>query len=57
MKKVVYRERIFIDRYSCIDKPITRYYISSWVVGGLTYFKENQFNIFCVATEDILNID
>lgn len=55
--KVTYKERIFLDRYRCIDKTMTRNFVHSWIVGGLTYFKENQFNVFTVATEDIIAIE
>lgn len=57
MKKVTYMERTYLDKYRCIDKPVTRYYIYSWIVGGLTYFKQNQYNTFSVPTEDIISIE
>ena len=57
MKKVTYNERYFIDKYTCIDKPVTRYFVSSWSNGGLTYFKANEFNVFCVDTDMIINIE
>lgn len=57
MKKVTYKERIFLDKYKCIDNIKTRYFVYSWVVGGLTYFKQNQFNVFTIANEDIISIE
>ena len=57
MKKVTYNERHFLDKYRCIDKPVTRYFVSSWSQGELTYFKANEFNVFCVETEKIINIE
>lgn len=42
--KVVYRERNFIDRYTCRDYTRTLYANSMFQQGGLTYFKVNEFN-------------
>lgn len=55
--KVIYNERCYIDKFRCIDKAITRHFVNSWEVGGLTYFKANEFNIFTVATSDIISIE
>ena len=55
--KVIYKQRRALDKYRCIDTAVQRYFIYSWVVGGLTYFKENEFNIFSIATEDIISIE
>ena len=55
--KVIYKQRRFLDKYRCIDTVAQRYFIYSWVVGALTYFKENEFNTFSVATEDIISIE
>lgn len=41
--KVTYTERTFIDKYKCIDRPVTRSFDTCWKVGGLTYFKLGQF--------------
>ena len=54
--QVTYKERIMIDMYRCIDREITRYFDKSWQVGGLTYFKQGQFNIFSVDTDFIISI-
>lgn len=54
--QVTYKERKMIDRYSCIDREVTRYFDTSWQVGGLTYFKQGQFNIFSVDTDFIISI-
>lgn len=54
--KVTYRERNFIDKYRCIDRPITRNFNTRWEVGGLIYFKLGQFTIFSIAKEDIISI-
>ena len=52
MKQVVYRERVF----KCIDFDRVRAFDTKWEVGGLTYFKHNQFTIFTIATADIIEI-
>lgn len=57
MNKVTYKERTYIDRYTCIDTIKTRYFVNSWVVGGLTYFRQNQYNIFSIDTDLIINIE
>ncbi len=57
MKKVKYRQRRFIDKYTCTDKIVERHFVYAWVVNGLTYFKKNQFDVFTVATEDIISIE
>lgn len=54
--KVTYRERNFIDKYRCIDRPITRNFNTIWEFGGLIYFKLGQFTIFSIAKEDIISI-
>lgn len=55
--KVIYKDRIFLDKYRCIDKTKTRYFDKSWVVGGLTYFKRGEFDIFSIATDEIIKIE
>ena len=42
--KVVYRDRQFIDRYTCRDYPRTLYANSMFQSGGLTYFRVDEFN-------------
>lgn len=54
--KVTYKERYFIDKYTCIDREVTRSFDTSWKVGGLTYFKQGQFIIFTVDTDFIVDI-
>lgn len=54
--KVTYMERTFIDKYKCIDRPITRSFDTCWKVGGLTYFKLGQLTIFTVETDFIIDI-
>ena len=54
--KVTYKERMFLDRYTCIDRETTRYFDKKWETGGLTYFKRGQFEIFCVETAFIISI-
>lgn len=54
---VTYRERHFLDKYRCIDRYITKYFDSKWQVNNLIYFKVSEYNIFCIAIEDIVQID
>ena len=53
---VTYRERTFIDRYTCIDRERTLTAISSFVQGGLTYFKLDRFNYKVVETDFIISV-
>ena len=57
--KVVYRERVFLDRYRCIDYEKVRYFDKSWTVEGISliYFKSGQFTIFSIGNEDIIRIE
>lgn len=55
--KVTYNERYYLDKYRCIDKPITRHFITSWAVNDLIYFKANEFNIFSVEKDNIISIE
>lgn len=56
MVKVTYIERRFIDRYSCIDTEREFYALSSFVQGGLTYFKTDRFNYRVVETDKIISV-
>lgn len=57
MAKVVYRERTFLDKFRCIDREESRVFHKSWASGGLTYFKRGQFEVFTIATSDIIRIE
>lgn len=56
MKKILYRERRFIDRFSCVDtaRLITLY--RTFTKGGLLYGYCDRFNIVAIALEDIISI-
>ena len=56
-KHVTYRERHFIDKYTCIDTTRCRSYRTHWMVNNLHYFRKNEFEIFTVADEDIIYIE
>ena len=53
---VTYRERTFIDRYTCIDRERTFTALSSFVHGGLTYFKVDRFNCKAIETDFIISV-
>lgn len=53
---VTYRERTFIDRYTCIDRERTFTALSSFVHGGLTYFKVDRFNCKAIETDSIISV-
>ena len=53
---VTYIERRFIDRFTCIDTEQTIKALSSFVQGGLTYFRINRFNYKAVETDLIKSI-
>lgn len=54
---VTYIERTFIDRYTCIDRERTFTSLSSFVQGGLTYFKLDRFNYKVVETDFIVSVE
>ena len=51
-----YIERRFIDRFTCIDTEQTIKALSSFVKGGLTYFRIDRFNYKVVETDLIKSI-
>lgn len=57
--KITYRERRFIDRYTCVDTEktfhATDYFIPEKT--SLYYFKVNEFDYKTVAKEDIIRIE
>ena len=53
---VTYTERTFIDRYTCIDRERTFTALSSFVRGGLTYFKLDRFNYKVIETDFIISV-
>ena len=60
MLKVIYRERVFIDTYKCIDYP-KELYARSYFTGGISeelyYFRLNEFNYKSLAKEDVISIE
>ena len=57
MLKVTYRERIFIDRFRCIDYRKEFKALSYWQTDGLYYFKVDRFNHKVLAIEDTISIE
>lgn len=57
MVKVTYRERIFLDRFRCIDYKKEFKAWSYWQSGGLYYFKVDRFNHKVLAIEDTISIE
>ena len=54
---VTYKERVLLDRFSCIDNVKKINVIKkAFTSGGLTYFKKDQFNYFVIETDFIINI-
>ena len=57
MVKVTYRERVFIDRFRCIDYKKEFKAWNYWKSGGLYYFKVDRFNYKVLAIEDTISIE
>lgn len=53
---VKYRERIFLDKYRCMDKVTTVELYKPWRAGSLLYGYIDRFNIVSIAVEDILEV-
>lgn len=56
MLKITYRERVFIDKYKCIDYKKEFKAWSYFQSGNLYYFKVDRFNHKVLAIEDTINI-
>ena len=57
MLEVTYRERVFIDRFRCIDYKKELKALSYWRSGDLYYFRLNEFNYKTLSKEEIINIE
>ena len=60
MLKVIYRDRIFMDTYKCIDnlKEFRAWsYFTGGISGDLYYFKLDRFNYKTLSKEDIISIE
>ena len=57
MVKVIYRERVFIDRFRCIDYKKEFKAWNYWKSGGLYYFKVDRFNYKVIGVEDTISIE
>lgn len=56
MLKIIYRERVFIDTYKCIEHKKEFKAWSYWQSGDLYYFKVDRFNHKVLAVEDTISI-
>ena len=57
MLKVIYRERVFIDKYKCLEYKKELKALSYWQSGDLYYFKVDRFNHKVLAIEDTISIE
>ena len=57
MVKITYRERIFLDRFRCIEYKKEFKAWSYFQSGGLYYFKVDRFNHKVLAIEDTISIE
>ena len=57
MLKVTYRERIFLNRFRCIDYKKELKALSYWRSGDLYYFKVDRFNYKVLGIEDTISIE
>ena len=60
MVKVIYRDRVFIDRFKCIDNLKELYacsYFTSGISGDLYYFKLNKYSYKTLSADDIISIE
>ena len=57
MLKVIYRERIFLDRFRCIEYKKEFKAWNYFQSGGLYYFKVDRFNHKVLAIEDTISIE
>ena len=60
MLKVIYRDRIFLDKYKCIDNLKELYahsYFTSGISGDLYYFKLDRFNYKTLGKDEIISIE
>ena len=53
----VYRERLMLTRYSCIDKERRIKLYNPWIISGLLYGYTDRFNIKSISIEDILHME
>ena len=53
---VTYIERRFLDRFTCIDTEKTIKALSSFIQGGLTYFRIDRYNYKVIETDFIKSI-
>lgn len=55
--KVVYRERVFIDNYKCIDYTRTIKFLKAWKNNNILYGYIDSFNIKAISIEDIISVE
>lgn len=60
MLKVTYKERVFIDKYKCIEfkRDFKAWsYFTSGISGELYYFRLNEFNYKTLGKNEIISIE
>lgn len=55
--KIVYRERVFIDNYKCIDHTRTIIFLKARKANNLIYGYIDRFNIKAISIEDIISVE
>ena len=56
-KRIVYRDRVFLDPWRCIDTERTVILSRTFTNGGVLYGYVDSFNVRCISLEDIISID
>ena len=54
---ITYRERRFIDKFTCIDTKKQVKLHNLWKVNGLIYGYKDRFNIISLSGDDIIKIE
>lgn len=56
--KVLYRERVFLDKFRCRDYEKVFFYQKKWNPEGTSvYYFQNGYSIKTIAIEDIISLD
>lgn len=55
---VLYKERVFIDKFKCIDKTIqTNVLKLAFTQGDLLYFQKDNFNYLVISKSDLIKTE
>lgn len=55
--KVTYRNRVFIDRYRCIDHEEALIATKTFRQGNILYCYIDRYNMKAISIEDIISIE